>query len=180
MRQSPVRRLRGTEGRAISRMSDIARYAQCGATGFSRACGAGDVEAIVVVDFFCAGLGMGFALHFRTRRVHKSRESVSPCASNTMPTVPHVEDQILDFLRQRPRVMFLDLADILNGFSWQVLLSALSRLHGSGHVDLHPHPLGQEIVLRQHHPEELSRLHGRGAGAASNPGRRGGRTSQGT
>ena len=97
-----------------------------------------------------------------------------------MPTAPHVEDQILDFLRRRPRVMFLDLADILNGFSWQVLLSALSRLHAQGRVDLHPHSLGQEIVLRRKGSADVFRPRRQGTGSANNPGRRSGRASQGT
>ncbi|TAJ07320.1 MAG: hypothetical protein EPO61_15295 [Nitrospirae bacterium] len=69
-----------------------------------------------------------------------------------MPTASHVEDQILDFLRRRRRVMFLELADVLSGCSWKVLLSALSRLHARHLIDLFPHKWDMEILLRENMP----------------------------
>jgi len=67
-----------------------------------------------------------------------------------LPTVAssEVESRILTVLQRHPRMMFLDLADVLYGYSWQRLLSALSRLHHQQKVDLYPHPFDQEVVLR--------------------------------
>ena len=69
-----------------------------------------------------------------------------------MPMAPHVEEQILDLLRRRRRVMFLDLADVLSGCSWQVLLSALSQLHARQLIDLFHHACDLEILLRDNKP----------------------------